>query len=178
MTSRLWTALLVAACITAASAEAVAVPSDATFPRVRPQSALVEQLLEEGEQNSPTFARLLTEIERSDVIVYIEVRTDPAFDVGGQLTFMTFQGDQRFLHVRLDAGTSVRGAVFARQIDLIALLAHELQHALEVADAEDVQDIESFEALYQTIGMSRGRHRFETQAARDTGAQVESELRR
>ena len=53
--------------------------------------------------------------------------------------------------------------------DRVAWLAHELQHAVEIARAPDVQDNASVARLYRQIGWQSGRGRFETSEARWVG---------
>ena len=61
--------------------------------------------------------------------------------------------------------------------EAIALIGHELQHALEIADATEVRDTTSLVRLYERIGhMSIGEHAYDTEAARDTGRVVRREL--
>ena len=60
--------------------------------------------------------------------------------------------------------------------DTIALLGHELRHALEVAEAPSVSDDEGLTRLYQRIGVSGGAHQFDTMAAQQAGRAVRKEL--
>ena len=63
----------------------------------------------------------------------------------------------------------------------IALLGHELAHAVEVAADASVVDHASFERLYRRIGdrcITRGATRgYDTRAARDAGDRIFAELR-
>ena len=64
-----------------------------------------------------------------------------------------------------------------RKGEMIALIGHELRHAVEVAEAGDVHDQDSLTLLYQRIGeRGRGEHLFDTVAAQTTGRQVRKEL--
>ncbi len=47
----------------------------------------------------------------------------------------------------------------------VAWLAHELQHALEVAAATEVRDVEGLRRLFARIGTDLGNGQFETDAA-------------
>ena len=58
------------------------------------------------------------------------------------------------------------------------LLAHELQHAVEIAEHEEVRDEDGIRRLYREIGHASGEDAFETAAARDVEALVRLELRR
>ncbi len=138
--------------------------------RVRAPEARVQLLLAEGLHRSRTFASLMTALNRTDVIVYVEsVMTLPK-DTNGRLTMVPRgKGEFRYLRVQIRADLS-------RQ-ESIALIGHELQHALEIAEATEVRDSTSLVRLYERIGhMSIGDHAYDTEAARDTGRVVRREL--
>jgi hypothetical protein len=137
--------------------------------RVRAAEARVHSLMAEGLQRSRTFASLVTALNRTDVIVYIEsVMTLPK-DTMGRLIMTPRAGEFRYLRIQIRAELSRREA--------IALIGHELQHALEIADAQDVRDTTSLIKLYERIGhQSLGEHAYDTEAARDTGRVVRREL--
>jgi hypothetical protein len=135
---------------------------------VRPTSPLGRELIETGIARSATFRRLVHRIEASDVIVYVQLEPALPSGIGGALEFMGVGGDVRFLRITL-------GRQFHRPI-LVALLGHELQHAVEVADAPDVRSATQLEALYRSIGHPVGHHRFDSVAARFAGETVRDEL--
>ena len=61
--------------------------------------------------------------------------------------------------------------------DSIALVGHELRHALEVAESPEVRDEASLIALYERIGHhSAGTHHYDTGAAQAAGRKVKAEL--
>ncbi|PYR59989.1 MAG: hypothetical protein DMF85_06340 [Acidobacteria bacterium] len=137
---------------------------------VRTLDRRVHWLIAQGVSHSRTFASLVTEITSSDVIVYVQEARDLPTGLSGRLFLLPTSNDQRYLRiqVRLD-GLSPR--------DAIALMAHELQHAVEVARAPDVRDAATMARLYERIGdRGLGAHWYETQAARRAGRQVRSEL--
>jgi hypothetical protein len=60
---------------------------------------------------------------------------------------------------------------------MIAVIAHELQHAVEVAGDPGVVDDAGLVALYRRIGHnSAGGHSYDTDAARTAGHTVRDEL--
>jgi hypothetical protein len=138
--------------------------------RVRAPDARVQSLLAEGLHRSRTFAWLVGALNRSDVIVYIESVMILPKDTNGRLTMMPRSGGEfRYVRVQIRADLSRR--------DAIALIGHELQHALEIADAPEVRDSTSLVKLYERIGHpSIGEHAYDTEAARDTGRVVRREL--
>jgi UDP-N-acetylglucosamine enolpyruvyl transferase len=92
--------------------------------------------------------------------------------LGAQLKFVTSVNDVRYVRVDINVMLASR-----RQI---ALLAHELQHALEIAERPDITDVDAMESLFEDIGFQsfeNGRHRsYETDAALDVQEAVEHEL--
>ena len=60
--------------------------------------------------------------------------------------------------------------------DAVAVLGHELQHAVEVAEAFDVNDQDGLAKLYQRIGIRGGEHVYDTVAAQQMGKTVRREL--
>lgn len=88
------------------------------------------------------------------------------------MQFVTATDSARYLRVtiRLDLRTS----------ELVALLGHELRHAVEVAERVDVRDERAFRRLYEAIGLATHRGRrltYDTRAAIATGHRVAIELR-
>ena len=137
--------------------------------RVRATDPRLHSLLAEGLQRSRTFASLVTALNRTDVIVYIQSTMVLPINTMGRLTMTPMTGDFRYLRVQIRGDLSRREA--------IALIGHELQHALEIADATEVRDAASMIRLYQRIGhASKGDHAFDTEAAQDTGRVVRREL--
>jgi hypothetical protein len=135
---------------------------------VRPTSSLGRELIETGMARSATFQRLVHRIEASDVIVYVQLEPGLPTGIGGVLEFMGVGGDVRFLRITI-------GRQFHRPM-LVALLGHELQHAVEVADAPGVRSPIQLEALYRNIGHPVGHHRYDSVAARFAGRTVREEL--
>ena len=130
--------------------------------------ALTESLAT-GYALSSTVRGLVHELEDSDVIVHIVAATSRS-GPPGSLQFITRGGGFRFLRITVDATLSPRRRM--------ALLAHELQHAVEVARASNVTDADSLASLYRRIGWSVTGHasHYETAAAQRTGARVFAEV--
>jgi len=136
---------------------------------IRSAFPYVNSLLRDGFYKSPTFARLVTRLERSDLIVYVEMLPQMPAGVEGRLVMLPRAHDTRYVRIQLGMQGSVS--------DAIALLGHELQHATELADAPGVTDMDGFVALYERIGQKSGWHQYETAAAQDAARQVKSEIR-
>lgn len=137
---------------------------------VRGATPKVKALIDEGIRRSPTFKALVERLNNSDVVVYINVTPDLPPGLDGRLSFMTFAGSVRYLHAQVLNGLGVDG--------IIAVAAHELQHAVEVAEHPEVKTAQGLEVLYQRIGerSSVAHNRYDTPAARSTGRRVRQEL--
>src|SRR5262245_31832411 len=137
--------------------------------KVRAPDPRVKALLLEGFQRSPTLAALVGAINRSDVIVYVESVMILPKDTLGRLTMVPVASGVRYLRIQIRADLP--------KFDAIALIGHELQHALEVANDRRVRDADGMIALYERIGHSTGGdHVYDTTGAQDTGRQVRREL--
>ena len=139
-------------------------------PRVRPHDSRIAALLVEGIARSSRLRHLIDRIEQSDLIVYIETQPALRGRVAGSLTWLTKTALFRYVRVSISPDQFGEPG--------IALLAHELQHALEVAEAASVVDPSSLEALYRKIGQRVGVHvsGWDTEAARVVGEDVRREL--
>jgi hypothetical protein len=136
---------------------------------VRSTQPRTEQLLDLGASRSPTFATLRSTLEATDVIVYVQTISDLRPTLDGRLVFLGSSGRHRYLRIDVRASLPLN--------ELLSVIAHELQHAVEVAGSVDVRDSKSMGSFYERIGVSRGaRTRFDTDAAREAGARVRSEL--
>jgi hypothetical protein len=125
--------------------------------------------IREGLRRSATFADLVVALNRSDVIVYIESGRQLPATIAGRLLLAAGPKSQRYLRIQVSGQP--------RSNELIALVGHELRHALEVAESPDVRDEPTLIALYERIGHSQSRrHQYDTLAAQDAGRQVRSEL--
>ena len=130
---------------------------DGTHPRLRPDDRCARATIWDGTQSSPTVARLVAAIEASDVVVY--VRCETGLRQRGVLTFVAHGGPLTYVLVRVDIGQTAR--------ERVATLAHELTHAVEVAEASPpVQTEGDLEALYRKIGIRGDRaSEFESRGA-------------
>ena len=145
-------------------------PASRSIPRVRPYDRRSAALVLEGIARSTTMRLLVTRLEASNVIVYVE--TQPGLDrqLAGRLVWVT--AVKNFRYVRISLSPDLKPEV------AISVLAHELQHALEVAEAPSIVDEASLEAYYRKNGISMRAHSsgWDTRAARDTGDLVRREV--
>ena len=154
-----------------ASTALAAEPESWREARVRPQDPRLAALLRAGVARSATFRTIVNRLEAGNVIVYVALSQTLKSGLAGKLTWMTKAGDFRYLKATINMEQNAD--------QMIATLAHELQHALEVSGDESVIDQRSLIGLYQRIGRpSRPGQSaaWETEAAQDTGYQVRREL--
>jgi len=138
-------------------------------PAVRPEGAAIRALIDRGMKRSATFRDLHTGLDNASVIVY--VRFAPCSPgVPACLLWASTGGDARRLVIKIDR--------FGRSPDeLTALLAHELQHATEVAASSDITDLASFQTSFALRGWKHGAG-FETEEAGKISKRVAAELSR
>ncbi len=141
---------------------------------LRPLSAEARDLVDLGIACSGTVADLTEALTGLGVLVDVEViRTfswmDRTFVASGRTVLLTAGPPVRYLRVQISRTRDARKAV--------SLLAHELQHALEVANAPEVRDQADMRQLFARIGRSgRDRNTFETDAAFEAGQRTQREV--
>jgi len=159
-----------AALIASGSGAAPLAPAvlDSPTRHVRTVDHALRGLIKDGYRHSPTFAALITRLEQSDLYVYVEDVPRLPGGLEGRLLMLRPAHGVRYVRIQV----ARRGS----PIDAIALLAHELRHAIEVADAPEVIDSDSLVALYRRIGIDRGANEFDSHEAREIGRKVLKEL--
>src|SRR5262245_25096060 len=123
---------------------------DTSFPHIRSTDARLRALIEDALASSATVRALAERITASDVVVFVACDNDPYVRGPGRLNFMSAAGGLRYVLVRLKP----------RRRDLaIAMLAHELQHAVEIAETPSIVDEASLAREYARMGYrSRTSH--------------------
>jgi hypothetical protein len=148
---------------------------ESTFTRVRGTSPAIRALIADTAEKSRAFRAMLDRLEASTVIVYVRTAVLPTLLIEGRTAFLqveTRAPRQRILVVELSCSRPLLGQS--------GILAHELRHALEIADAPWVVDPATLERYYEAIGIRLDSNtwpvRFETMAAREAAEQVRREL--
>jgi hypothetical protein len=141
---------------------------EAPTRHIRTTDKSILKLMRRGYRGSRTFAELVTRLQRSDVIVYIEEVPRLPAALEGRMMMLPRAHGHRYVRIQI----ALRGS----PEDSIAVLGHELQHAVEVANAADVSDAGALAKLYQRIGIRSGPQLYDTLAAQDTGRMVRREL--
>ena len=134
---------------------------------VRPATPAARELIDEAARNSPTVRALIDQVDRTDVIVYVQL-TASSQVASAATTFVATTQGRRYLRVLIHAGVPAWNRA--------QLLAHEMQHVLEIAAEPGVTSNDGIRSLYDRIGHSSGKDRFETEAARRIEEKVRSEI--
>jgi hypothetical protein len=164
--------MLVLAVLALVSANALAEtgPPRPSWTHTRALTPAAPALLAEAAQRSSVIRTLLDDLERTDVVVYL---SDSMYGSEGEprayLTFVTAAAGIRYLLVRIDPGRSL-------PCERIVWLGHELQHALEIAEAPEVRDADGVRQLYTRIGWEDREGQFETRHARATSDRIRNEM--
>jgi hypothetical protein len=138
--------------------------------RVRSAEPRLAALIDAGVAQSITFHRLVDTLNNSDVIVYVGPKHKHDA-LGGFLSHrVVIAGPNRYLQIAVSTFGSDRW--------ILSVLAHELQHAVEVAEHPEARDVQTTAAMFDRIGI-RGCAEsdcWETQAAQDVQFAVNEEL--
>lgn len=138
------------------------------IPRVRPLSDRSDRLLAVGRELSPTIKAMLARVEASDIIMQLDLSLD--MDVPNAVTrLVTSTPDFRYVRVSINPRLS--------PLRRLELLAHELQHVLEIAADPTVRTQHAMRDYFTRIGR-RERHNnaFETDAAINVEHVVRAEV--
>lgn len=136
--------------------------------RVRAVDSRIAKLLAEGLRRSSTFGDLVVALHQTNVIVYIQTAPQLPRSLDGRLMLASGPNRQRYLRIQIRPDGTPK--------EVIALIGHELRHAVEIGNAPEVNDEQTLIDLYQRIGYPEGQHGYDTFAARDTGRKVKLEL--
>jgi hypothetical protein len=138
--------------------------------RVRALDAWANESLERGQQGAAVVRELMCALAESDLIVHVETSTTlpPAFR--GLTRLVSDTGEHRYVRITLDRDLAAD--------DRAATLAHELQHAIELAHS-DARSASAVHRLYERIGyrLHTMRPYYDTVAAQQAGARAWTELR-
>jgi hypothetical protein len=144
-------------------------PAAPNHPRVRAVDPALSTLIRQATDQSATFRRLVAEIQASDGIVHVIRGRCGHYVRACLLLWMGAAGPNRMLRVVVDSEKT--------DIETMALLGHELRHALEVLGEPSVRTGAGIFLMYKRNGAVQGET-FETEAAIDAGDAVYLELKR
>jgi hypothetical protein len=133
----------------------------------------LKQLIADGAAGSAAFRALVSTIEQSDLVVYLRCRVFTTLELRGQLTFLSATGGRRYVVVELGCLLQTRDAQ-------MGILAHELQHAVEIALAPSITDTRTLERFYaghgRLVRSDAWARAYETTAAVESARRVQREL--
>jgi hypothetical protein len=146
-------------------------PADpgAPYPRVRAVAPLVRSLITNAASRSMTVRELIARLDDTDVIVHVELTGSAQIPIARTRLVAAVAG-VRFLRIAINAGVPFG--------DIAPLLAHELQHVVEIAEEPGAATESGVRRLYQRIGRARGGDRYETDAAQRVEWTVRREMSR
>ena len=159
--------LVFVACVPALAVLAEHMPARSTL---RPIDAQMRGLVQAGREQSPSFSALADRLAATDVVVYIKCAPLRPH-VHGELIFLGAAGGVRYVMVRVAPHLTTQRK--------IAILGHELQHALEIAERPEIVDSTTLARAYEQFGYTRrtgSRVDFDTAAAIGTGNTIWREV--
>jgi hypothetical protein len=139
--------------------------------QLRPVGAFEAAVIREGVCVSPTLRALADRLDASDLSVHVSVKRFADRRLAGGLQFLAATPTDRVLLIEIAFGLDR----YAR----IAMLGHELRHAVEVAETAQIRDKEGFRRFYALHGVGGAvEGGYETDAARRAEIAIREELAR
>jgi hypothetical protein len=143
------------------------VMSAAVAYHVRSTDPRVQEWLRIGAAESQTFRSLLNLLGESDLIVHVQAVDRLA--TAGQTYFVTATGTARYVRIEV----MFRGNVN----EMVALIGHELQHAVEIAEERRIRDRQTLALFYKGMpGNSMTTNEYDSVAARVIEDRVRREM--
>jgi hypothetical protein len=138
--------------------------------RIRVLTPCLTTLVEDAKAASSTVRALVRRIEQSNLIVYVRCVAFNHASFVGRLVFLSTIGGQRYIVIELRNPEPWHSQA--------ATMGHELQHAVEIADAPWVQNAAGMAHYYRQAGITVGTRplTFDTDAAKQVGLRVQREL--
>jgi hypothetical protein len=142
----------------------------ASFRRIRVLPSCVRTLVVDAAVLSSTIRTLVARIERSDLIVYVNCTPFKNSVLAGRLIFMTTALGHRLVMIEIRSPEQWHTQM--------ATVAHELQHAVEIANAPSIRSRAALARHYRRTGITvaTNPYVFDTEAARQAGLRVQREL--
>ena len=139
--------------------------------RVRSSDSAIAAFIELAATRSLTFRKLVTLIQGSDGIVYVESGKCGHGTRACLKVWMCTSGANRFLRVTVDRRKA------DSDVDFMGSIGHELQHTVEALSEPATLDSIGLYNFFNRVAPT-SLNRFETTAAIDAGDKVRDELRR
>ena len=133
----------------------------------RPVDPTALETLDLALEHSAVVRTLIETLERSNVVVHIQSSRDLPMGIAGTTRFVVSRGGYRYLRITIREQLPKETRV--------AVLAHELQHANEIAGSP-ADTVMALRQLFQQCGMRDGNY-YETRAAQRIEDLVRAELK-
>jgi hypothetical protein len=138
--------------------------------RVKAADKETRRLVLDGARRSTVFRALIDELHQFNVIVVIQF----GFCANGRIRscVSNVDGDERQRHIR------VKVSPRTTEMYLIATIAHELQHALEIAREPRATNVREVLELYRRIATGKCREGLSEECETDAALEVETRVHR
>ena len=141
--------------------------SEAVSFHVRSTDARVQAWLRIGAADSQTFRDLLRALGESDLIVHVQPVDH--LPTAGQTYFVGAHPSVRYVRIEVVPSGSTN--------EMVALIGHELQHAVEIAHERQIRDRRALAQFYRRIaGNSSSTTDYDSVAARIVEDRVRREM--
>ena len=147
----------------------------ALSPNVRSTDPLIAEALADTIQQSAVVRELVDVIEDSNLIVYLAWGDCPKPAIAC-LMMAGGSADVRYVRINFRLPEGLGQARAWHRSDLSVSIAHELQHAAEIALWPEVIDGATLQAAYVRRGLDRGGRHLDTDAAIHAGEARHAEL--
>lgn len=163
-------ALVSAALMLTVAVSADARSSTTTDPHLRPAEPSANALVADALDRSTVIRDLAAQLDRTDVVAYVRIARHVDSGRPSSIHFLGRSPYSRYMVILVDEALTPD-----RQI---ALIGHELQHAVDMADADWITDSLRMDQYFTLCGwkLSYPEHGFETLSALRTERRVGQEL--
>jgi hypothetical protein len=138
--------------------------------RVRSSDATIATLIDQAALRSLTFRKLLSLIQASDGMVYVEPGRCGHGTHACLMVWMQASGSTRFLRVIVNRRRGLSDQ------DFLSSIGHELQHSVEALSEPGTMDSLGLFNFFSRTALHEGNDRFETIEAIKAGDAVRQEL--
>jgi hypothetical protein len=145
---------------------AIAQTSSPALTRVKPAGPEMRRLILEGHARSAAFRALVDEIQRSNAIVVVQIGLCANGRIRSCVSNVDADVNGRYIRIKLNTK--------ATDDRLIATIAHELQHAVEIVRDPETVDATTTLSLYRRIGTNDCRARLTDKCESEAALQIEA----
>lgn len=138
-------------------------------PAIRAGFLFGADTIEFGLSRSPTFAALVAAVETSDIVVLVDPLPELRTALNGYLVFLAKTRECRYVRVFFNSRLTLP--------QIVAIIGHELQHVVEIAQHPEVVDPASMGVMYRQFGRPGNYdHSYDSAEAIAAGRRVAMEI--